>query len=347
MKVRQITKLLLQPMDAMFFGQGLPFSAGESGSSAGLPFPYPSTVYGALRSAYFSAHPEQLPLANKAADPTRYLRLYAWGLYNAKWKTPVFPAPLDLSVRKEQLVPLTLESNSDGLTSLPEELPYRFVAQDLECEAPANCWICDLDEYLKGRRATLLSASQVFLPEPKIGLARDNSTKTSAQGMLYQLPLLRFCEGIRFAAAFSGLEPEAILLRLGGQSRTCAVEMTDSDLQVTHGNIDNGCFKLYLSTPAIFSDGWLPSFIREGAFELCAACVGNAMPVSGWDMECNRPKPLRLAVPAGSVYYLRLKDNAPEARQAVLERFHGKAISDEDQDKKQGFGITYVGGWQA
>lgn len=41
--------------------------------------------------------------------------------------------------------------------------------------------------------------------------------------------------------------------------------------------------------------------------ELIAAKTGNALPVSGWDLEYGA-KPTQLAVPAGSVYYFRCAD---------------------------------------
>ncbi len=46
----------LTPTDTFFFRDGKPFSRGESSTAAGIFPPFPSTVYGALRTAYISEH---------------------------------------------------------------------------------------------------------------------------------------------------------------------------------------------------------------------------------------------------------------------------------------------------
>jgi CRISPR-associated protein Cmr3 len=344
----------------MFFGRGLPFAAGESDSSAGVPLPPPSVACGALRSAFFSEHPDELPLAtgnatqNTEANDTPEARkdmcLTHWSLYSASDQESLFPAPLDFALNEDnQLELLRLETNSDGLCSVPGNLPYRLRVEKIEKKpnAPTGCWVRYLADYLQGKTPCLWKAEDVFLPEPKIGLTRDTATKTAQQGMLYQLPMLRFKENIRFALSYENLAFVPSMLRLGGQTRVCTAEKTSASFAIQPGDISNGCFKLYVATPAIFSDGWRPEFLQDGKYELCAACVGNAVPISGWGMKARRPKPLCLTVPAGSVYYLKLTENTAQARNEVIERFHGKAISSKLLDKRQGFGIVYVGGWNA
>ena len=56
-------------------------------------------------------------------------------------------------------------------------------------------------------------------------------------------------------------------------------------------------------------------------------------------MAKNRPKPMRRAVPAGSVYYFQLADNNSATR--VKEAFHLKNIS--DLLPEEGFGLAILG----
>jgi len=346
--------LILKPLDPLFFGKGLPFAAGENSFSTGLSMPHPSVPYGALRSVFFSAHPQELPLANTLEDKTKPLRITRWNLYDGGVDSPVFPAPLDLCYMEEddRFEPLSLETN-DLLSSLPA-LPYQLKARKAEGESAAGYWVNQLDVYLAGEAPIVVHENEIVLIEAKTGLKRQAQTKTSEDRMLYQIPMQRYRDDIRFELYYEGLHETYDMLRLGGQSRSCAVNCVENAQDIPHGNIANGHFKLYLSTPALFDRGWLPGWINPdtmsgelagNVIELCAACVGNAVHVSGWDMKAKKPKLMRLAVPAGSVYYFRLKDNTSSAQEAVLAEMHGRAVSDNEEDRKQGFGIAYVGGW--
>ena len=107
-------------------------------------------------------------------------------------------------------------------------------------------------------------------------------------------------------------------------------------------------FKLYLSTPAIFKKGWLPEWMDENdligeygglKLKLLTASIGKTISIGGFDMKVRKPKPMRKAVPAGSVYYFKIVEGD---LQKVFEIFNQTAIS--DIDPMQGFGIAYVGG---
>ena len=50
------------------------------------------------------------------------------------------------------------------------------------------------------------------------------------------------------------------------------------------------------------------------------------------------PKPMKRAVPAGSVYYFETKVSFEK----VLELFHGQSLSDDR--KQEGFGLSYIAG---
>jgi CRISPR-associated protein Cmr3 len=110
-------------------------------------------------------------------------------------------------------------------------------------------------------------------------------------------------------------------------------------------------FLLYLATSALFTQDplWLPDFIdpdsltgtRDGVtLRVRAVAAARPVPIGGWDLANNQPRPMRLAVPAGSVYWCEALDGTG---QDVMEAFHGQCLS--SMFAEIGFGQTFVGRW--
>lgn len=118
--------------------------------------------------------------------------------------------------------------------------------------------------------------------------------------------------------------------------------------------------RLLLITPAIFGGGALPAWsgcpwptLPELRVTVEAAAVPPAEVVSGWDLNAKKdpkgrprgaPKPTRRMAPAGSVYFVRL-DGPEPLRRAWFESTWLHSISDKDQDRLDGFGLTAIGTW--
>lgn len=117
-----------------------------------------------------------------------------------------------------------------------------------------------------------------------------------------------------------------------------------------------------LTTPALFADGWKPAWLRQdgnnhsgaglpagikplltGGVRLVGAAVGRKVPVSGWNMRTNKPKPVRWAVPAGSIYFLEVSGDFD--RESWLNAWM-KPLSDEQNDQRDGFGLALWGVWE-
>ncbi|SFQ19879.1 type III-B CRISPR module-associated protein Cmr3 [Caldicoprobacter faecalis] len=211
--------------------------------------------------------------------------------------------------------------------------------------------------------------SELFVLEPKVGIKRDPYTLTSEEGYLYRISLVRLKKDVALIAEVEGVEdfPEEGVFQLGGEGKAVKFEKLKNgddggvaeleDLRRMEFDLRNGYFKLYLATPAIFEKGWLPRWIDEnddyeGKYEyngleiklkLMACAIGRALPVGGWDIYRGQPKPMRKAVPAGSVYYFKvLEDDLKEAAYKIKELFHFKNISDVNSE--EGFGLSIVGG---
>ncbi len=127
----------------------------------------------------------------------------------------------------------------------------------------------------------------------------------------------------------------------------CPPELKEAILKSTH-------LKLVLATPAIFSQGWKPAWLEHEdtanmpkglhglKLRLISAAVGRREPVSGWNIRENSAKAVRYMVPAGSVYFFELLEGNSEK---ILENWL-KPVSDNEQDRKDGFGLALWGVWK-
>ena len=92
------------------------------------------------------------------------------------------------------------------------------------------------------------------------------------------------------------------VLRLGSRGKTARYENGGWDASIPGSIGKSGIFRLYLATPAIFEKGCLPGIVEKYNLTVLAAAINGYVNVGGYDIKANRPKPMRRAVPAGSVY---------------------------------------------
>lgn len=171
-------------------------------------------------------------------------------------------------------------------------------------------------------------------------------------------------------------------LTLGGESRQCRVLSSGLDLKMEQPSLPSEGpwgIRWVLVTPAVFEGGWRPGWvcgqtgavclpkevsrdpgesrlnwrqrIREGPTiraRLVAVCSEKPVAFSGWETlpggngEKAGPKPTRLAVPAGSVYYFEAESR--EDAEALVKVLHGRTRSDRFGEKGMGWG--FCGTWK-
>jgi len=353
----------INPLDTLFFRDGKPFTMGEDTWSNSIFPPYPTTIYGALRSAYFAMHIDKFEKANEEDDPTKNLRIK--GIFLKVTEEYFFPLPMDCVKKKDS-------KEGDGFI-LHTELAKGFISNypkleklliissenNEKVENVKNGILSKLDfeEYLKGE-TNIITYSKIdnyLIDEPKIGIARSSQTHSSQEGMLYRVDMKRLennkSEKINIVVDFEGLDlPEEGLMKLGGEGKAVRYSKhNEQDITINFPQFkeDTKQFKIVLTTPAIFKNGWLPNWIGENTLEgeynglklkLLTAAIAKPVNIGGFDIKGRKPKPMYKAVPAGSVYYFELISGNIEE---VKNSFHKKAISDAYPE--QGFGIAYVG----
>ncbi len=243
----------------------------------------------------------------------------------------------------------------------------------------------ELAAYLVGGTAPsdVLDIEKVVKRELRVGIALKVGQRVAQEGMFYMPEVLRLGSedgAAGFLVEVSGLEftdlpkndytfEDKGLLQLGGEGRAALYkcvsgdplgELADLKQTITPKILKTKLFKLYLATPAIFQQGWLPDFIdgdtlkiKSGSgldgveLELLAAAVGKPLPIGGWDLARRQPKPMYKAVPPGSVYYFWVR----EGGERIVDLFHLKCSIQEFASNplkklaQIGFGLTLVGCW--
>ena len=392
----------IKPLDVLFFRNYKPFDADADAGSYGevLLSPYPSTFYGALKTAilyklcnnyneFKKGKSGKLngiigyPKANDQDIQNGSLKITFFGLAREYKKSKdgngkisksmeiSLPIPKDLVKYKDDdngnIHKLSLEKRPDWIAyDNGYNLEYILCAKSSKkVESPNINYITknQLENYLNnGENLNIKDddkSSQPYDIEYRTGIGIDRDLKTTKKGYLYQVELLRLKKEYSYIVGYDGDEgelPNNGVLKVGGESKIAEYSSLELDANIklsddTLKNIsENKRFKLYLSTPAIFDNGWRPRWIDNDlkgsipntniAVKLIAASVGKYKTVGGWDVAKNEPKPSYRAIPEGSVYYFEILNDFEVNK--LKDALHGKAIS--DIKKEEGFGITYIGG---
>ncbi|MCL2410413.1 MAG: hypothetical protein FWC97_02105 [Treponema sp.] len=345
-------KMEINALDTLTFGVGKPSVWGEDTFGAGMFPPFPSVIRGAARAAWLYEN-GSCEIADTHDDPTKNYIVNEYAvLFDGK---PYFPVPADYLLgnlgdsdnSKKTLIPCKLQDN-DGLSNATHcQLWADACGKVLSAEGqyiPKE----ELQNYLNGEKLTEFASvplSDYITDESKIGIFKDRKSGTVKTSMLYRSPLTRLANAGKTASLavdISGIDKTPGLVRFGGENKVADFTAYNHDISPNlpkNGAIgEDGSFKLYIATPAIFKSGWLLDLPEA---ELLTAAVYGYDNVGGFDMKRQRPKPMRRAVRAGSVYYYKLKDSDDCGNREKVLALHGTSIS--DYCREDGFGICYIG----
>jgi CRISPR-associated protein Cmr3 len=194
--------------------------------------------------------------------------------------------------------------------------------------------------------------STLWQTETRTGLGLLPDRRAGEDGQLYTFGFIRLHPGVSlgFELSGSGLVSTG-RLRLGGEGRSVAVA-PGPQLPAAGGLPAASRFCVSFATPALSAGGaWPPGFSehrREGvlggvAVRLVGAVVTGFVLVGGWDLARKQAKPLRRAIPPGSVFLFEPTDGTGAAEAAA--RIDGTCMSDFSGDAlaRQGFGLAVAG----
>jgi len=288
---------LFEPLDTLFFRDGLSIDRGEADYVESIFPPHPQTMQGVVRSAVILSHckdpnlfgsgkcdtceEEKCPLPEAIGSPKegdyRALDVYGPYLYkevNEKKGNRYFPAPLDLMREKEggrRLFSLTPGEHPVPCDIGNVRLPAKPKNKDYKPFDVAGGWIREdaLLRYLKDKKMPakdeLLAEKDFYEKEPKVGIAREYATHKVETGMLYSIVPLRFEKdvkiGLRVGGITTELEPDGFATKIGGEGRICGLAISDTEYDNSYGTLnlkDRGKVRLVLLQPADFDGSWLP-----------------------------------------------------------------------------------------
>ena len=251
-------KLFLQPNDTFFFRDGKPFTKGEQSEGYSIFPPLPSTILGALRTAYIAEHGD-LPsfyagkMVETIGTPNSLGFVRLKGVFLADRNSGIYyPIPLDLVVKtsvkkhdKNRLYPLEVCPNNANMRS-NASLKLKYLLrwngkEDVEAETSGKLKPLYMQQYLLGEdRPIRFNSNEDFVcDEPKIGIQRSRETLASEDNMLYRINMSRFQSRYRdmselgFIADYEcntllpdnkGLLPDKGLLKLGGEGKSFLYE---------------------------------------------------------------------------------------------------------------------------
>lgn len=280
--------------------------------------------------------------------------------------------------KRTHIVPLTVIEHPAGTaTNLPAQLalvaPTQYVNQKPHPKAPAFWRWRAYQEWLASPHA---QANALLTDWGFAGMVRESrmhvsvraDTQTAQEGALFQTSGLEFISLL----AQEDASPPALakakglglvldtdvdlkegLGFLGGERRIAswrrgAKSLPDCPEAVRKAIVASKHCRLILATPASFAQGFLPdaaALSRVGVTAAVQAVVNSRYQVvSGWDYDIDRPKPTRRLAPAGSVYFLKL-DGSDEAINRFIDAVWLRAISDDEQACRDGFGLALLGIW--
>lgn len=368
-------RLQLDPLDTLFFRDGTPFAADSSAPSdvGGLFPPHPGSITGALRAALarangWSGSGRWTPELNQAfgAGPEDLGLLSFTGPFLLRKGEALFPAPFHLQGStagggwrpRALLQPGSPVACDLGDAVRVPDLPATIQgAERAELKAGEGWWLtrAGLEAVLGGSlpaAETLVASRELWREEPRIGIARDNQTRTAAEGMLYTCRHVRLARDVGLGMEIHGLDanwqsPTGLMLPLGGESRMAACTAWPNELRLNLPlQAISASRRLLivaltpLDLPADQAAGRQPLSGLAGT-RVISACLGRPQRIGGWDSLARRPLPLQSFLPAGSVLFCELSD--PGALEEAIA-----AAGDLPRlgaRQRWGYGLVALGTW--
>ena len=382
-----MTGFRLEPVDTLFFRDGTPFtadSAPQDGVDSLFP-PHPPTVAGALRAALARANgwnghgrwSEDIccVLGDGWDDPGR---LSIDGPFLLHDEEPLFRAPqylLGASGPSGWRPRTLLRPGPPALCDLGDavrlpEIPSS-AEEILSLGASDGHWLtrAGMQTVLRGRCPSgneVMESRALWGEEPRIGLKRQQQTRTAEENMLYSSTHVRLMHGrpclrrpgqpgdVSLGVRVSGIPkswklPIGDLVPLGGESRVaeCHRWTGDPALDMPRDEIvASGRAAIIALSPldldgAVDANGLFLTVPGGGNVEIASACLDRPLRIGGWDSLTRRPHPLRSVLAPGTVLFCE----AAQPRRFLDAMTGGTGLPSMGRRQAFGFGAVALGIW--
>ncbi|MCS7069584.1 MAG: type III-B CRISPR module-associated protein Cmr3 [Meiothermus sp.] len=368
--------MLIEPRDPIVARDGRPFSSNPGARARSLPFPLPQTIAGAVRTRIGLSRGLSFP---GAAQQVRQIGIRGPLLAERGqegWRL-LAPAPADALLLGQgeasflyRLVPLSLGKGIE--TNLPEGLhPVGIPNPDNKSKPLAvprfwhwtsfERWL--LEPPAKAEQKGKDLGHDGPQGEVRTHLKLSPETQTAEEGFLFQTSGLEFTfarqdarqkpllsSARRLALALWVEDAPKGVFPLAGERRLAfwlneTIPPPQPPAALLQRLVQHQAARVIFLTPAAFRAGYLPENRALQGARIEAAALGRATVASGWDLEQHRPKPSRRLVPAGSVYFVRFAGWSESRIREWLDGIWMQNLSDEPQDRLDGYGLAVVGSW--
>jgi CRISPR-associated protein Cmr3 len=319
----------IKPLDTLFFRGGKPFEmTEESWVEPSLLMPYPTVFWGALFTTLL--YEKKVTLNDKES-----LKIKSTYLYNHIDKKILTPAPLDLfyeedndSFFPEKYEDISISSHKLNSFAVPD------INKKVESSENLFININDLASSYYARnpnRTTVFYPQEFALNSPKIGIARNKTTRTVAESHLYKIEMIELAENWGYLVECeTEHEFSDGILKLGGEGKLASYTKIEKPkfLEEVFNNLQtlgkSDYHKIYIQSPTFWESGDALNELQN--LNLLSASIGKCQAVGGFDFVSKSPKKMLKAIPSGSVYLFK-NSNLEELRTAFLSYIQSNSLN--------------------
>lgn len=329
-------RLALSPIDTWFFRDGTPFNMGASPQTGviGVFPPYPPTVAGAIRAAVALRNgwdgrarwsSEIEAVLGDGPDDLGSLRIT--GPFVLKRGSPVFPVPRHVMGRVDdegRWLPVAMLR--PGAASMPSDLGPSVRLPDVAAgrtdTAPlvpgTRRWVAlaGLERILRGELPDgeqLLGEADLWAAEPRVGIARESTSRTVAEGALYSTRHVRLRPSVSIGVEVDGVptswrSPAGSVFPFGGESRLAACEAWDAEVKLDVPADESDTVVLVALTPVLLERDVLSGKgdLPIGGMRIVSACMDRPLRIGRWDSLRRAPLTMKNAVAPGSTLFCKV-----------------------------------------
>ena len=364
----------LEPVDTWFFRDGTPFSAESSPQEAvGSIFPpHPTTTVGALRAAIALCNgwngrgrwSDQISaVLGDGHGPNDLGALAVDGPFLLQDGDPLFPVPRHVfgSIREGKWIPSALARPGDKRTEcdlgddvlLPEFPQTNGSAAELKNGERQWLTRAGMESVLAGeapKAEETVASEALWSEEYRIGLERNDRTRTAEEGMLYSTRHVRLERGVSIGMRVTGVPegwtmPFGGMVPVGGESRLAECLEWDVNFEfaapaeqlAASGKVA----VIALSPLDIERDVYCGKKPLEalGGARVVSACLDRPQRIGGWDSLTRSSLSLRSVLPPGSALFCEIPERG---RDEVKAEFGTIRLGAR---RNWGFGLVAVGCW--
>jgi CRISPR-associated protein Cmr3 len=378
--------LQLSPVDTFFFRDSRSYAVpSTSPEHIGGQFPpQPTTVVGAVRAwlargngwegrGYWKSNPDVSDVLGTGYGPDSLGRISFDGPYVLRRGEPVYPMPAHVVGTGEGEAWRPVEQLRPGrpvwcdlgeAVRLPEAS-----SRDVKLNPGTGWWVtrAGMAAILRGEvpavqgtgagddeagEGEVLPVSALWATEERIGIQRDDDSRTVQERMLYTSRHVRPAKDTTIGVRVGGVPREwwarcVPVVPLGGEARWAEQRPWNGDARVEPPLSEIGTRAAVVALTPIHAGA---EFYRPGGripqlgdATVVSACLPRVERVGGWASAGARPGPVSMCsiLPAGSVLFCDIKD--PHGLRTAIERAAGPLRIGGWQ--KWGFGAVALGVW--